>query len=255
MGDAVSLKKRGGCVVRWDGFCAMNRFYIFPAAVSHTLGHAKFHATANPYCGSLEAFTEDTTKGAIEDSLRRSTNPDIRGIFEACYKDAGTPGTVPTVSLKAIIERIPTRIKIKYVKIDAQGHDFKVLLSAGDQISRIEYVRFEMQVDPPPGRRLVKDIPSYAEIEKQLAGLGFKHKQGHACFWDPGASPFSKAVKEMECVFCRKLPCIENGRPPLGENPRAVAARQKKAWEAAGKPSRWPPALHDKPPQTPSTPV
>jgi len=186
--DAIGLKRRGGCVIRWDGFCAMDRFYIFPAAVSHTLGHAKFHATANPYCGSLEAFTGDTNKSAIENSLKNSKNPEISGIFAACYRDAGTPGDVPTVSLKAIIERIPKRIKIKYVKIDAQGHDFKVLLSAGDQISRIEYARFEMQVDPPPGRRLVKDIPSYAEIEKQLAGLGFKHKPGHACFWDPGAA-------------------------------------------------------------------
>ena len=46
---------------------------------------------------------------------------------------------------------------IKAIKIDAQGHDFKVLLSAGDQMSRIDYVRLEMQVDPPPGFKLVKD--------------------------------------------------------------------------------------------------
>jgi len=227
--DSVALHNRGGCITRWDGFCAMDRFYTFAAAVSNKLGHSPFHATANPYCGSLEAFTADTDKSAIESSLKNSEDPEIRGIFEACYKDAGTPGTVPTISLKAILDRIPKKIRIKYIKIDAQGHDFKVLLSAGDQMSRLEYVRFEMQVDPPPGRKLVHDIPSYEEVKKQLAGLGFKHEGRHACHFDHGASPFSKAVKEMECVFCRKPPCQESGRPPLGENPNVAAARRKKA--------------------------
>jgi len=227
--DSGDIKRRGGCIVRWDAFCTMNRFYTFPAAVSHTLGKAKFHATANPYCGSLEAFTHDQDKHAIEDSLKNSKNPEISGIFSACYKDAGVPGDVPTISLKALLDRIPKNIAIKYVKIDAQGHDYKVLLSAGDQITRIQYVRFEMQVDPPPGRRLVKDIPSYKEVKEHLEGLGFKHGGGHACFFDHGASPFSKAVKEMECVFCRKMPCREGGVPPLGENPREVTARNKRA--------------------------
>jgi len=205
----------------------MDRFYVFPAAVSDKLGLAPFHATANPYCGSLEAFTEDTGKSAIESSLKNSEDPEIKGVFDACYKDAGTKGDVPTISLKSIIDRIPKHINVKYMKIDAQGHDFKVLLSAGDQMDRIEYVRFEMQVDPPPGRKLVADIPSYEKVKEQLTELGFKHEGDHACHFDAGASPFSKAVKEMECVFCRELPCQEGGRQPLGENPRVSVSAER----------------------------
>jgi len=184
--DSRQLKARGGCTTRWDPFCVMNRFYIFPAAVSNDLGHATFHATANPYCGSLEAFTVDVNQSQIENKIKRSMNNEIRGIFEQCYKNAGTPAKVPTISLKSIIERIPKNISVKYVKIDAQGHDFKVLLSAAEQISRIQYVRFEMQVDPPPGRRLVKDIPSYAEMVAQLSDVGLRRAGKHACYFEHG---------------------------------------------------------------------
>lgn len=231
--DSVNLQKRGGCDNIWDSFCAMHRFYVFPAAVSKDLGHAKFHATANPYCGSLETFSDDRDQNAIDPALKNSEDPEIRGVFDACYKDAGIPGDVPTISLKSIIERIPTHIAIKYMKIDAQGHDFKVLQSAAEQISRIEYVRFESQVDPPPDRRLVSGVPSYKDMERQLAAQGLKHMPGDgphaACNYDSYSSNFSKAVNEMECVFCRELPCMESGKAPLGENPRAVIERKKHA--------------------------
>merc|ERR1719502_2594884 len=93
-------------------------------------------------------------------------------------------------------------------------------------MSRIEYVRFEMQVDPPPDLKLVKDVPSYQEVKEQLEKLGFKHDGSHACHMDPGAHRFSHVVKEMECVFCRKKPCIENGRAPLGPHPKTLADKQ-----------------------------
>jgi hypothetical protein len=240
--DAEALNKRGGCTVRYDAFCSMQRFYVFPAAVSSELGEAEFHKTANPYCGSLSSFTVESNESAIDPELRYNSDKDISGIFEQCYQNVGgESGNVPTISLKALIERIPEHVRIKYMKVDAQGHDWNVLLSAGDQMSRIEYVRFEMQVDPPPGRRLVKGIPSYAEIESQMADQGFKHEEGHACHYDSGSSSFSKAVNEMECVFCRELPCIENHKPPLGENPRVVVKRNHDLWVEAGKPDEWSP--------------
>merc|ERR1719191_815846 len=95
---------------------------------------------------------------------------------------------VPTLTLASILARIPKHIRVKYTKIDAQGHDYKVLLSAGDQMSRIEYVRFEMQVDPPEGRKMVQDIPSYAHVEKEMRSYGFVHESPSACHFDQGAS-------------------------------------------------------------------
>lgn len=216
----AEVKKYGGCAKHFEPHvCAMDRALVFPAAVSEELGHATFHVTSNPYCGSLEAF-----KGA--EGIKKIKHQDVKGIFDQCYKDAGKTRKVPTVSLKSIIERIPKSVPVKYVKIDAQGHDFKVLLSAGDQISRIEYVRFEMQVDPPAELKLVSDIPSYADVKAQLEKLGFKHEGGHACHLDAGASRFSVVVKEMECVFCRKKPCQETGRAPMGPRPGSASELQ-----------------------------
>jgi FkbM family methyltransferase len=226
------VKASGGCGKQYDPACIHDRALVFPAAVSENLAHATFHVTANPYCGSLEAFT-----GSKE--VQKSKNPDVRGIFDACYKDAGQTRDVPTISLKSIIERIPKSISVKYIKIDAQGHDFKVLLSAGDQMSRIDYVRLEMQVYPPPGFKLVKDVPSYAEIKKRLEGFGFKHEGEHACHFDGGASPFSKAVKEMECVFCRRPPCVETGRAPMGPNPASKSMMSKYYGQEYVQPPPW----------------
>merc|ERR1719272_2581676 len=97
-------------------------------------------------------------------------------------------------------------------------------------MSRLNYVRFEMQVDPLPNRKMVKDVPSYAEVKQKLTELGFKHNGKHACD-DSTMGSFSKAIREMECTFCRKLPCREGGVPPLGPNPAEVV-RRKGSWSS-----------------------
>merc|ERR1711959_119007 len=101
--------------------------------------------------------------------------------LNACYNTKSQTVRVFTVTLASIMRRIPARIRVKYMKIDAQGHDFKVLMTAGEHLSRIDYVRFEMQVDPPPNRKMVKDVPSYAEVVKVLKEIGFVHDGSHAC--------------------------------------------------------------------------
>merc|ERR1711959_814770 len=150
--------------------------------------------------------------------------------LNACYNTHSSSVKVFTVTLASILRRIPKQVRVKYMKIDAQGHDFKVLMTAGEYISRIEYVRFEMQVDPPPNRKMVKDVPSYAEVLKVLKDKGFVHEGKHACD-DRGMAPFSKAIKEMECTFCRKKPCLEGGKPPMGISPAEVVKR-KGSWSS-----------------------
>merc|ERR1712100_903554 len=39
---------------------------------------------------------------------------------------------------------------------------------------------------------------------------------------DSTMSNFSKAIREMECTFCRHTPCQESGTPPFGMNPNDV---------------------------------
>jgi len=213
---AEELNARGGCKTRWDSFCANERLVIFPTAVSSEVGRTTFHLSDNPYCGSL-----NEVPGGLDPSLVNHPDPEVSDVMKACWGSLKKENVkeVSTVTLASILRRIPKHIRVKYVKIDAQGQDYKVLLSAGEEMSRIEYVRFEMQVDPLPGRKMVADIPSYAEVASKMKEWGFVHEGDTACNFDGGSSPFSKAIEEKECVFCRTLPCKENG-VDLGTNPR-----------------------------------
>lgn len=219
--DNQALQKRGGCDTQWDGFCMQDRFLWFRAAVSPKVGYTNFVISDSPYCGSLGDFTEKTGP-SIDSSL--ADDPEMNGVLKACYDAKSRSERVFSVTLASIIKRIPERVRIKYVKIDAQGHDFKVLMTAGEYLARIDHVRFEMQVDPPPNRKMVKDVPSYAEVVKFMKKNGFEHEGEHACD-DKTMSAFSKAIREMECTFCREPPCQENGKQPLGESPRDVVNR------------------------------
>jgi len=220
--DNQALQKRGGCDDHWDSFCQSDRFLWWRAAVSPKVGYTNFVISDSPYCGSLGEFTEKSDETVMDTSL--VNDPEMNHWLKACYDTSSRSEKVFTVTLAAIIRRIPEHIRVKYMKIDAQGHDFKVLMTAGEYISRIDYVRFEMQVDPAPNRKMVKDVPSYAEVEKILSQHGFVHEGQHACD-DSSMSGFSKAIKEMECIFCRKLPCQEGGKAPVGESPEQVMKR------------------------------
>lgn len=217
---AREVAVRGGCESRWETLCVNDRLVVFPSAMSDKVGHAKFRVAANAYCSSL-----NDVRGDLDPELVNSSDPEVRDVLKVCWGSLNTARkmTVPTVTLASILRRIPKDVRIKYLKIDAQGQDFKVLQSAADQMSRLEYVRFEMQVDPLPGRKMVADIPSYAEMVSFMQKNGFVHETP-ACQFDRGASNFSKAISEKECVFCRQLPCKESGVPPIGPNPRPLGS-------------------------------
>lgn len=212
---AEEVAARGGCETRWESFCINQRLVVIPSAVSSEIGHAEFHVGGNPYCSSLSG-----APGKIDPTLEQHPDPQVREVFKGCQGslNEAKPMTVPTITLASILRRIPKDVRVKYLKIDAQGHDFKILLSGAEEMKRLEYVRFEMQVDPPEGRKMVADIPSYAEVVAKMKEWGFVSEEP-ACDFDGNSSPFSKAIQEKECVFCRELPCKENGVQPFGEDP------------------------------------
>jgi len=218
--DNVELQKRGGCDTRWDPFCGQDRYLWFKSAVSPKVGYVDFIVSDNPYCGSLGGFMNVSDFDPV---LLHDPTMNVR--INACWNVTRKTVKIPSVSLASILKRIPESIKVKYMKIDAQGHDFNILMSADKYISRIEYVRFEMQVDPPPGRKMVKDVPSYAEVVDMMKQRGFVFEGKHACD-DSTMDDFSKAIRESECRFCQHPPCLESGAPPLGIAPSEVVKRE-----------------------------
>lgn len=198
-----NAKRYGPCVEnapRRSPTCVTDRALLFPAAVSSKLTHLVFQETPNPFCGSLESFK-------VSEALRNHPDKAVRDVVTGCYEMRPTGSVkIATISLEAVLKRVPPHIRIKYMKIDAQGHDYKVLLSAGSQIHRIEYVRFEMQDDPPEELKVHDDVPAYSDVESGLRAVGLINDK-HACYLEDVASVFSKVVKESECVFCRKPPC------------------------------------------------
>ena len=45
---------------------------------------------------------------------------------------------------------VPPEIRIEFVKIDAQGHDLSVAQGCGSQLSRVEHIMLECQVQTCP---------------------------------------------------------------------------------------------------------
>ena len=105
------------------------RLFPVPAAVGLDNGWAEFHVTENEESSSLRAFDPDgLTQWADQRGL---------GLVDVLR--------VPVVRLDSILNAIPCP-EIEFVKIDAQGSDLDVVLSAGAQISRISRLTVEVTI-------------------------------------------------------------------------------------------------------------
>eukprot|EP00747_Dinoflagellata_sp_TGD_P064650 gnl/TRDRNA2_/TRDRNA2_154000_c0_seq2.p1 gnl/TRDRNA2_/TRDRNA2_154000_c0~~gnl/TRDRNA2_/TRDRNA2_154000_c0_seq2.p1 ORF type:complete len:814 (+),score=122.25 gnl/TRDRNA2_/TRDRNA2_154000_c0_seq2:70-2511(+) len=209
--DAITMQENQGCTLRWEPSCIQERYLIVPAAVSTKMGHADFSIPPDRRCGWLGGSTD-----------RSQISGDLGSMYPGCFSASRTE-QVPTITLASILERIPKRIDVKYVNIDAMGYDFQALASAGNQISRIEEVHFTVQDD---------SSPNFKQIKRTLVKSGLLTTARNGCRKLTGSSGLEKVINKQECIFCREPPCKGSawGLGPtrvMGENPRVAVARTR----------------------------
>jgi len=100
-------------------------FHVFAQAVSNKEGQATFHITAYDYASSLLPLDPDT------------------GWDEEWDVSVAETRTVPTVRLDNFMDRMQID-EVDFLKIDAQGHDFAVIRSAGERIRDVKHIDTEV---------------------------------------------------------------------------------------------------------------
>mmetsp|Transcript_27113 Transcript_27113/g.43448 ORF Transcript_27113/g.43448 Transcript_27113/m.43448 type:complete len:381 (-) Transcript_27113:10-1152(-) len=226
--EGKELQAIGGCDRQWDPRCHTQRLYYWPAGVWTKVGYSWLHPAVEWGCHTLEDSEKEHDNGTMEidPELSNSHDDSVRHALNACMQSLGTPFKVRTVTLESIMRRIPERLRVKYLKIEAPYNSYKVLLGAKEHLHRVDWVRFQMQVDPKPNRAMVKGLPPYAEILSTLKGYGFTYESNHACNF-VGATPLRLAINESQCVFCRELPCLGSRKAPLGPSVQNVGHQRR----------------------------
>jgi len=99
------------------------------------------------------------------------------------YDPDGSVNLVPVVTLKAILSVVPQNVRILQLKSDIQGHDFRALYSAGEDLGRIDEIFHECQgseeEDVYETNNRYKDWKSYMNYR----GFVNTGKKNHDCHW------------------------------------------------------------------------
>ena len=104
---------------------------ILPFTISSEEGNATFHVQALDGCSSLLKFGERKLAGYG------------RHVTTTC-KDAVETRTVPTISLKTVLERwLPPHLRATRLKVDAQGMDMAIVNTAGPRLADFDIVKME----------------------------------------------------------------------------------------------------------------
>jgi len=128
------------------------------------------------------------------------------GMKERMLKLGGKLGvekiSVHAVTLEEILQRLPPHLTVSLLKIDAQGADLSVVLSAGSHLGRIKRIQLECQ-DLPIGHEdlVYAGMPTKGEIVDELRR---RHFMLERC-WDN--TPWSK---EQNCMFAQAGTALEN---------------------------------------------
>ncbi len=134
----------------------LENWVMLPMAVADVDGFADFHLNVGDETSSLLPFSDE--------ALRSPDWKDVAGLA------ARSITRVPTIRLDTFLDRMGIAA-VEYLKIDAQGFDFKVIQSAGARLKDIQSVKLEVDVTPV---RCYAGSAGKEEIVPYMAGHGFR---------------------------------------------------------------------------------
>ncbi len=108
-------------------------FIVFPMAVAAKDGTAKFYINSDDSTSSLLPLYK-------KEGFSWKGGEDLKTVSEVC---------VPTIRLDTFFRAAKIK-KLAYLKIDAQGADLDILLSAGDRLRDIKEINIEVYLTPRP---------------------------------------------------------------------------------------------------------
>lgn len=177
----------------WRAWPDDERLIAMPVAIDLQRGMLDFHVNADDATSSLA----ESREGTEYDKLTRTV--EVR--------------KVPVLRLEDVLERIPLRLDVDYLKTDVQGFDFQVLQSAGEQLRRVRRVKVEVinaAIYKGPGAArpgLEQEVVDY------MRGLGFRFER------DSGTRPGRPWV-DKDFVNPARVSLLSRARDLLRTVPR-----------------------------------
>ncbi|CAE8719478.1 unnamed protein product [Polarella glacialis] len=156
-----------------------DRFWLFPVAIAAEPDIVLMHVSnGTGYCSSLLPWNDSSVV--------------VVGGSEECHTEIGQI-PVLQVPLAPILSLLP--VEVELLKVDAQGFDFEVVLTAGEFLRRVRRVQLELQAVDPGDRRLrYAGQKTKGEIIPRMAGLGFRLEN---------CVIVSQIINEEDCIFAR----------------------------------------------------
>ena len=185
------------------------RIIAIPGAITPAGGFAKMHISEHKGCSSMlnmntraKNFADKHGKKAP----RKSAVIQLRTI-KYCASVSGIIA-VPSFPLFSILSRVPERVSIDLVMIDAQGFDTSVVSTIGAVANRTKFIILECQdLDPGHTLFLVDGAPSCDQQRRCVEGA-LPHRLEHC--WDNAPK-----VREYNCLY--RLPSV-----PITDMPKGI---------------------------------
>ena len=150
------------------GWSVPGRAIVLPFAVGMPEGTADFHVAQSDGCSSL--LPMDANKHL---DFRTPQKKWMVGFMQRFCGRSAAVRRVPVVSLGTILERWLPKRQIDYVRVDAQGYDLRVVLSAPPEaLARVG--AFELEITSSDLRTPYAGADLCPEVVGNMSRLGFR---------------------------------------------------------------------------------